>query len=149
MNDASSSCEIGQQPAAGPHSRLLRFQPGFRWDGVPVAEYKQAAENWCGVRRMTLAGGQGESAAFEVRYFEIEPGGFSSLEHHAHVHVVIVLRGQGQVTLGEELHGLGFGDTVYVAAHAVHQFRNPSGKEPFGFLCVVDAVRDRPAGVTR
>jgi quercetin dioxygenase-like cupin family protein len=141
MKETASSCEVGPRPDATPQSKVLRFQPGFRWDGVAVAEYKSADESWCGVRRMTLAGGQGAATAFEVRYFEIEPGGFSSLEHHAHEHVVIVLRGQGQVRLGEEVHDLGFGDTVYVAPHAVHQFRNPSGAEPLGFLCIVDAVR--------
>jgi hypothetical protein len=31
-----------------------------------------------------------------------------------------------------------------VAPHEAHQFRNPSATAPFGFLCAVDAVRDRP-----
>ena len=42
-----------------------------------------------------------------------------------------------------------FGDAVYVAPDEVHQFRNPSATEPFGFLCVVDAERDRPVSVKR
>jgi ribulose-bisphosphate carboxylase large chain len=91
-----------------------------------------------------LVGKAGEGTAFHVRYFEIAPGGFSSLEEHGHEHAVVVLRGRGQVQLGEMVHDLGFGDTVYVAPHEVHQFRNPSPDEPFGFLCMVDAQRDRP-----
>jgi quercetin dioxygenase-like cupin family protein len=55
-----------------------------------------------------------------------------------------VLRGRGEVTLGSEVHPLSFGDTVYVAPHEVHQFRNTAADEPFGFLCIVDAKRDRP-----
>ena len=149
MNDPTSSCELGSRPpAARPESRVLRFQPGFRWEGVPAEEYKVQGADWCAVRRMTLAGGAGAATAFEVRYFEIEPAGFSSLEHHAHEHVVIVLRGRGQVRLGDAVHELSFGDTVYVAPHTVHQFSNPHGEEPLGFLCVVDAVRDRPVPAT-
>src|SRR5262249_9064021 len=117
-------------------SRVLRYQPGvFRWEGVPVREYKQAAEHHCGVRRVTLIGACGESTAFHVRYFEMAPGGFTSLEHHVHEHAVLVLRGHGQVQLGDAVHELGFGDTVYVAPDELHQFRNLSATEPFGFVC--------------
>jgi quercetin dioxygenase-like cupin family protein len=59
---------------------------------------------------------------------------------------VVVLRGKGEVLLGDDLHPLGPGDLVRVAADEPHQFRN-DGTEPFGFLCVVDAARDRPVPV--
>lgn len=148
MSEPSSSCEVGTRPPAAPQgSRVLRFQPGFRWNGVEAAEYKAPASHWCGIRRTSLVGERGEATAFQVRYFEIEPGGFSSLEQHRHEHVVVVLRGRGEVRLGAAVHELGFGDTVYVAPHEVHQFRNPAGPEPLGFLCVVDAVRDQPVPV--
>ena len=90
-----------------------------------------------------LVGDRGESTKFDVRYFEIAPGGFSSLESHVHEHAVIVLRGSGEVQLGEAVHALGFGDAVYVAPDEVHQFRNPTSG-PFGFLCIVDSQRDKP-----
>jgi ribulose-bisphosphate carboxylase large chain len=148
MTEMSSSCEMGAKPpAATQGSRVIRFLPGFRWQGVEVADYKSSGDGWCGIRRMSLAGEAGEQTAFHLRYFEIEPGGFSSLEQHRHEHVVVVLRGQGQVRLGEAVHELAFGDTVYVAPSEVHQFRNPSGAEPFGFLCIVDSERDRPEAV--
>jgi ribulose-bisphosphate carboxylase large chain len=100
------------------------------------------------VTRALLVGGAGERTAFHVRYFEVAPGGFTTLERHAHEHVVVVLRGRGEVRLGGDVHALDFGDTVYVAPGEVHQFRNPSASEPFGFLCLVDAERDRPVPVT-
>jgi ribulose-bisphosphate carboxylase large chain len=128
-------------------SRVLRHQPGFRWEGLPVTEYKRAAEHHCGVNRVTLVGDRGEATAFHIRYFEMAPGGFTTLEHHVHEHAVIILRGRGQVQLGDTQHELGFGDTVYVAPDEPHQFRNLSATEPFGFLCVVDAARDRPLGL--
>ena len=49
----------------------------------------------------------------------------------------------------DTVHALGFGDTVYVAPNEVHQFRNTAESEPFGFLCLVDAERDRPMAVSR
>ncbi len=149
MNEAISSCELPpatESDRAG--SRVLHMGPDFRWPGVPVAEYKQAAEHWCGISRMSLVGESGEATAFQLRYFEIAPGGFSSFEHHAHEHVVFVVRGRGQVQLGETVHELVFGDLVYVAPHEPHQFRNASA-EPFGFLCIVNADRDRPAIIPR
>jgi len=156
MVSVSGSCESGtdaaitaqSQTAQGqtaPRSRVMRMQPGFRWEGVAVAEYQAPADHWCGISRQVLAGAQGERTRFQVRYFEIAPGGFSALEHHVHEHVVVVLRGAGQVQLGDVQHDLAGGDAVYVAPDEIHQFRNPSTAEPFGFLCIVDAERAAPA----
>ncbi len=150
-----SSCEIPEVSKASTTngSRVLRFQPattdasGHRWTGVPVIDYKEAADHHCGVTRSVLIGNQGEQTAFQVRYFEVQPGGHSTLEHHRHEHVVVVLRGQGEVQLGAMVHHVTFGDTIYVAPNEVHQLRNPSLTEPFGFLCMVDAERDRPVVV--
>ncbi len=150
MNTPTTSCELlsgGSLTESG--SRILRLERAggdrpFEWRGVPLQAYKEAAEHWRGVTRMSLVGGSGESTAFHVRYFELAPAGFTSLEQHIHEHVVFVLRGQGQVQLGDKIHDLRFGDTVYVAPSDPHQFRNPSASEPFGFLCIVDAKRDRP-----
>jgi quercetin dioxygenase-like cupin family protein len=146
MNEPQSSCEMTTRPATVVSgSRVLKCDPAaFRWAGVPDAQYKDAAAHHRGVTRMALVGGQGEAAAFHLRYFEIAPGGYSSREHHEHEHAVVVLRGRGEVTLGRAVHPLSLGDVVYVAPHEVHQFRNVSETEPFGFLCIVDAERDRP-----
>jgi quercetin dioxygenase-like cupin family protein len=144
MDTVGSSCDITSGPQSPPSgSRVLRFDGRFRWQGVEAAEYKEAGEHHRGVTRMALVGGGGESTAFHLRYFELAPGGFTSRERHGHEHVVVVLRGRGEVQLGDAVHQVGFGDTVYVAPGEVHQLRNPSA-EPFGFLCIVDAERDRP-----
>src|SRR5213593_4282530 len=141
----TTSCEVaGTSAEACAKSRVMRFHDDFRWDGVPVLQYKAPADHWCGITRMMLVGERGESTGFHVRYFEIAPGGFSSLESHAHEHAVVVLRGRGEVQLGDQVHEVGFGDAVYVAPHEVHQLRNRSA-EPFGFLCMVDSQRDKPA----
>lgn len=133
-------------------SRVHRFRPAdsaqtaHGWSGVDWQDYKPAAEHHCGVARSVLVGEAGEHTAFQLRYFEIAPHGFTTLEHHQHEHVVVVLRGQGEVRLGDTWHHVQFGDTVYVAPHEVHQLCNPNA-EPFGFLCLVDAQRDRPVPV--
>jgi len=122
---------------------------GFRWQGVEVREYKADGAPYKDVTRQTLLGeGEGEADLnFITRYFEIQAGGYSTLERHRHPHAVLVIRGRGQVALGERTYDLAPFDCVYVAPGAVHQFE-ASGEEPLGFLCMVDRVRDRPELVT-
>jgi mannose-6-phosphate isomerase-like protein (cupin superfamily) len=81
--------------------------------------------------------------AGELRYFEVAPGGYSTLERHEHVHGVLILRGRGQALVGEEVVTLGQNDLVTVPPMTWHQFRANAG-EPLGFLCMVDAARDKP-----
>jgi len=118
---------------------------GFRWHGVAVKEYKPGADHFRGVTRQTLLGeGPGEEALdFLTRYFEVLPGGFSSLELHRHPHAVVVVRGRGEVVLGGETFAVEPFDCVYVAPETAHQFR-AAGEEPLGFLCMVHRTRDRP-----
>jgi quercetin dioxygenase-like cupin family protein len=83
-----------------------------------------------------LIGPAEKAPNFALRYFEIEPGGWSSLDRHAHDHGVVILRGRGQVLLGAETFKVAFGDVVYIPPHEVHQFKSV-GDEPLGFLCVI------------
>ncbi|MBI4537949.1 MAG: cupin domain-containing protein [Gemmatimonadetes bacterium] len=122
-------------------ARVFRFH-GFEWEGVEARVYKEGGEAFRGVIRRVLA--KDDALAFEVRYFELEPGGYTSFERHEHEHVVIVLRGRGSVRLGEEMQALGFGDLVCVTPNTPHRFTNTDPAEPFGFLCIVDRERDRP-----
>lgn len=127
-------------------SRRYEFRPDYTWEGVPVQRYKADGEDWEGVVRQVLIGFR-EQTGFHVRYFEIAPGGHSSLEAHEHAHAVTAVRGRGRAVVGEQLWDLDFLDTVYIAPGTPHQFIN-DGAEPFGFLCVVDAQRDRPRPLT-
>jgi quercetin dioxygenase-like cupin family protein len=108
-----------------------------------AADPASSGDDGPAVTRQLLAGGPASASAFELRYFELAPGGRTSHERHQHEHAVVVLRGEGEVLLGDAVHPLHPGDLVRVAAGDPHQFRN-DGDEPFGFLCVVDAERDRP-----
>ena len=96
-----------------------------------------------GISRNTLARG-----AFEVRYFEIAPGGFSSLEKHAHEHVVIACAAAGRrAGRPRGRRDGGRSTSSSRAPWAPHRWVN-AGDEPFGFLCTVDAERDRPQPLT-
>jgi len=138
----------GQPPPpelVGNHSKVIRRGETFEWQGVEVEAYKATTETWAGITRRELVGKRGESTGFHVRYFELEPGGYSTLEKHEHEHVVIPLRGLGEAQFGCYVYKVGVGDVVYVAPNDPHQFRNASdAPEPFGFLCIVNAERDAP-----
>lgn len=128
----------------GNPSKVLACRD-FRWQGVERKAYKEGEAPYKDVTRQALLGeGPGEEPLqFITRYFEVRPGGYSTLELHQHPHAVIILRGTGQVVLGDETHEIAPYDCVYVAPGTTHQFR-ATGTELLGFLCVVDRVRDRP-----
>ena len=75
--------------------------------------------------------------AGELRYFEVAPGGFSTLERHEHMHGVLILRGRGQCLVGDEVKSLETNDLVTVPPMTWHQFR-ATKNEPLGFLCMVE-----------
>lgn len=79
----------------------------------------------------------------ELRYFEVAPGGHSTLERHEHMHGVLILRGRGHCLVGATVISLETNDLIKVPAWSWHQFRATKG-EPLGFLCMVNAERDKP-----
>jgi quercetin dioxygenase-like cupin family protein len=127
----------------------VRFdRAAFNWEGIEERAYRFAPGDergmgWKGVVRRTLADPASIPASFELRYFELEPGGYGSLEKHRHIHLVIALRGAGRALVGSEVVDLKPFDALYVPSLAPHRWLN-EGDEPFGFLCPVDAERDRP-----
>lgn len=127
--------------SASSQSKVLRFQD-FRWQGVEARGYKDPDDQWRDVARYPLVG-MDEGTPFHVRYFQIGPGGYTTFERHDHQHVVVPIRGRGEVQLGDRWEAVSFGDVIYVAPNDPHRFRGV-GDEPFGFLCVVAADRDPP-----
>lgn len=114
----------------------------FRWDGVQHRPYKEddrALFNTV-TRQVLFSGPEMRS---ELRYFEVAPGGFSTLEKHEHVHAVLILRGGGHCLIGDKVERVALNDLVSVPPWTWHQFR-ATGDEPLGFLCMVDAERDKP-----
>lgn len=143
----ASFCDISpSQKSDVQHTNkdgFYRHKGNFTWTGVSDLPYKTAGTEWSDVMRRVLIGARGESTRFHVRYFEIAPGGRSSLEQHRHEHVVICVRGEGMMLSGKNRKKLKFMDTAYIAPETEHRLSNPF-QEPFGFLCIVNAKRDRP-----
>jgi quercetin dioxygenase-like cupin family protein len=73
----------------------------------------------------------------------MDADGYSTLERHEHAHAVMILRGRGQCMVGDEVRDVRQFDLIAIPAWTWHQFRANAG-EAFGFLCMVNAQRDRP-----
>ncbi len=114
----------------------------YRWEGVELLPYKEDDRAlFKAITRQTLFAHPELDG--ELRYFEVAPDGFSTLERHEHMHGVLILRGSGQCMIGDEIRDVGTNDLVTVPAMTWHQFRATAG-EPLGFLCMVNARRDKP-----
>jgi len=123
--------------------KLVRRHDGaFRWEGVEVLAYKQeGSAPFRDVTRQVLF--DDASMATQLRYFEVAPGGWTTLERHEHVHNVMVIRGRGRCLVGDEAWDLAANDLVSVPPMTWHQFR-AAPDAPLGFLCLVNRERDRP-----
>jgi mannose-6-phosphate isomerase-like protein (cupin superfamily) len=122
--------------------RVRRHQGDYHWDSVEVLRYKdEASAPFRDVTRQVLFDGDG--LPVQLRYFEVAPGGWTTLERHEHVHAVMVIRGKGQCLVGDRAYDIGMNDLVSVPPMTWHQFR-ASGDAPLGFLCLVTADRDHP-----
>ena len=115
---------------------IHKFEGQFDWDGVSAKQYPNDRAR--DVIKKILIGAEDGAHNFEIRYFEVAPGGHTSFDKHAHDHGVMVLRGKGQVLLGKEKYAVGFGDTIYIGPFEEHQFEN-GDDQPFGFICVSPA----------
>jgi mannose-6-phosphate isomerase-like protein (cupin superfamily) len=121
---------------------IHRKAKGYRWEGVAELPYKEDDRAlFKSITRQVLFADP--ELHGELRYFEMAPGGFSTLERHEHMHAVMILRGRGHCLVGDEVKAIETRDLVAVPAMTWHQFRATQG-EPLGFLCMVNATRDKP-----
>ena len=122
--------------------RFRAFLEGFRWRDVERMPYKEeGSAPFKAISRQVLFADP--ALGCELRYFEMEAGGFSTLERHEHVHAIMILRGRGQCLVGREVRAIEPHDLVSIPPMTWHQFR-ATLDEPLGFLCMVNAERDRP-----
>jgi quercetin dioxygenase-like cupin family protein len=127
-------------------SNVRRFAPDatgdYRWDAVDLLRYKQeGSAPFKDITRQVLFSQPDQ--ACELRYFEVAPGGYSTLERHEHTHAVLILRGRGTVRLGATVHPIEERDLVSVDPLTWHQF-HAAPDAPLGFLCLVSKERDKP-----
>ncbi len=125
----------------GPNIRRAQGD-GFRWDGVELLAYKEeGSAPFKAITRQVLF--QRPELQCELRYFEMQPGGHSTLERHEHAHAVMIFRGHGICLVGDEVREVSAPDLVFIPPMTWHQFRAMAG-ESLGFLCMVNAMRDKP-----
>jgi mannose-6-phosphate isomerase-like protein (cupin superfamily) len=123
----------------GTHRRARR---DYLWEDVDLLPYKEDGRAlFRSITRQTLF--SDPELAGELRYFEVAPGGYSTLERHEHMHAVLILRGRGHCLVGTEVRPVETRDLVTVPRLTWHQFR-ATADEPLGFLCMVNATRDKP-----
>ena len=115
---------------------------GFRWETVPHQPYKQdGSAPFKDISRQVLF--QEDDLGCELRYFEMNARGYSTLERHRHAHAVMVLRGEGECLVGTEVRPIKRHDLVSIPSWTWHQFK-ASNCGPMGFLCMVNTERDPP-----
>jgi quercetin dioxygenase-like cupin family protein len=117
-------------------------QGGLRWGGVAELSYKEDETTpFRAVTRQVLF--QSPELAGEWRYFEVAPGGYSTLERHEHAHGVMILSGRGRALVGDAVRAVAPFDLVAIPGWTWHQFRADQDA-PLGFLCLVNVIRDKP-----
>jgi len=141
----ASSCEL-TRTSSGKFTTIDRLTCNkYRWTegSRRVEPYKADGDfDFKGITRQELIGKSGENTSFDLRYFEIMPGGYSSLEKHVHEHVIIGVRGKGLCIKKRGKIIVRPHDIAYVGPMEEHQMRN-TGRRPFGFFCIVDHKRDK------
>jgi quercetin dioxygenase-like cupin family protein len=114
----------------------------FGWAEVERLRYKEeGSAPFRDITRQVLFAQPDQ--ACELRYFEIAPGGYSTLERHRHTHAVLILRGRGTVRIADEAHPIAQFDLVTIDPLVWHQFTAADDCD-LGFLCLVSKTRDRP-----
>src|SRR5438105_4075580 len=94
----------------------------FRWQDVPVSAYGPENSRADRATRQILIGIGEQSPHFHMRYFAVQPGGYTSLDQHAHDHGVYILHGRARLRLSNEEHDLQTGEVVYIPGMEVNKF---------------------------
>ncbi len=139
---AQDSLEADAAAPRSPVRKNVLAEGGLRWEDVPLKQYKEEGTHFKSITRQVLFD-ESSGLTNEVRYFEIQPDGHSTLERHEHVHAVIILSGRGRVMVGSQIWNVAAMDLVHVPPQTWHQFR-ADDDAPLGFLCLVPCDRDRP-----
>lgn len=124
---------------------IRRFQD-YRWEDTDLLAYKEeGTAPFRAITRQTLF--RDPAMRAELRYFEVAPGGYTTLERHEHMHAVLILRGRGECLIGDEVRKIDTNDLVTITPWTWHQFRAAVDSH-LGFLCMVNVERDKPVQPT-
>ena len=92
--------------------RVIGEEGQLEWEGVSVEIYEQGGA--VGGTKQVLLGHKDGAVNFELRYFEVAPGGQSSFDRHGHG--VYILRGKARALMGREV----VGNVLYIPPNEQH-----------------------------
>jgi|YelNatPaOPRAMG01_1025707.scaffolds.fasta_scaffold56585_4 quercetin dioxygenase-like cupin family protein len=102
---------------------------------MKITSYKQIPvnnETCCtktAVRQLMAAEG------FDIKFFEMQPGGYSPQHSHPEQHQILVISGAGTVSDGKKTKPIQSGDIISILADEPHQLKT-TGDTPLRFLAV-------------
>lgn len=97
-------------------------------------------------RMQVLVGPAHGAPNFVLRRFIMEPGGGMPLHTNDVEHEQYVLKGRARIRIGDAVHEVAAGHTLYIPAGAPHSYDVVEG--PFEFLCIVPNRPDQVHLVT-
>ena len=97
-----------------------------------------------GVTMRLLVGKEDGAPTFAMRHFSLEERGSTPMHQHDWEHEVLILAGQGEIECEGEILLIKAGDSMFVPANDLHQFRN-TASDPFEFICIVPV--ESPCGI--
>lgn len=90
-----------------------------------------------GAKKAVLVGADHGAPSFDLRLFELEPGGRIPAHKHPDIeHEQYVLSGEMTVGLDGEVHTASEGDVLFIPAQTPHWYENQTD-HPVRFLCTV------------
>lgn len=104
-----------------------------------INEMKEVVYNSNGaqaVHKKSMIGPWNGWEEYVMRFFEIEPGGYTPKHQHPWPQYMFVMEGDGLIDWGEQEEKLQFGHSIVVPDNALHQIKNV-GDRPLRFICVV------------
>jgi quercetin dioxygenase-like cupin family protein len=108
--------------------------PVVKYDDMKLAEVRM--EGVQGVSKANVIGLDNGWATNTMRVFRLAAKGFTPRHQHDWEHVNYIIKGKGQVRIGEEVHEVKEKDFAFVPPNIEHQFENPYD-EDLEFICIV------------
>ena len=84
-----------------------------------------------GLKHQTLASSADQLEQLEVWMQTLEPGAETPVHYHECEEVIVILRGAGRLSVGDDHTDFGPGTTLTVAPKAIHQLTNSGAEEMF------------------
>ena len=103
-------------------------------------EAKDAGEGTSEVRVRWLITKEMGAENFAMRFFEMDPEGYSPFHSHPWEHEVFILEGEGIVVGGGEERKFRAGDVIFVPPNEKHKFKN-TGETTVKFLCLIPYIQ--------